>query len=448
MTGASERAEPRLSGMLNTGVAAPARRPAVSLEPLHRAVARIEARWPDAGPPDEKDRERLVRKMKMRLELDEWQGCRLSFVAAAAHALFDPERRSRSDLSNLRDFYYRETAVSDRAPLLSAMLMVFVDSFDPGAAHTDAIAAALREARSRIPARGRRLVEAVPELLDPEKVADTLAQRMRGVGNPYEILRGLGVKAPHAPGLMDHVHLRYVDLVAPDLGQDTTADGLLTWLRPEGLSARRTGAAEAITALLRPWLRRDPGPDRLTFLTHRLVDMYGDPRRMSGAPWHNVGAAERAVFLRWLTGENLRLLFDVISDTNESHMWAERRRFYLSLHEQKRIDALWVAFAPAAARRARQIMADSGHGTAMEFGRQVSKASGRSNTSLLIAKIGSKILVDGSHSYKVHMFGADDPNAPKLFEKTYDCERIRWSLDERNKTSHHGGWQNWVLMRI
>jgi hypothetical protein len=175
--------------------------------------------------------------------------------------------------------------------------------------------------------------------------------------------------------------------------------------------------------------------------------MYGDPRRSTGDPWFRVGAAERAVFLRWLTGENLRLLFDAITDTNDSHMWTARREFYLGLHQQKRIDAVWVAFAPSGAREARRILEATGHGKGLDFGRQVAGGS-RANTSLLIAKIGRKIVVDGSHSYKVHVFDEDDPKAPKLYQPLYDCEQIRLRTPERQRKSHNGDWQHWVLMRI
>lgn len=437
----------KLSTLLSEGAGATKRPRNTDLTPLRAAVARIEARWPDQGTPEPQDPEALVQDMRHRLAHDAWDGCSVSHVCAAARALFDQERRNRSDLDALRRFYYRETEQCDRPTLLNAMLAAYLDSFEPGASHTHAIAESLRKAEGRPSGRSARLLTALPQLLDPGAAVEAVTDHLVGSERPYETLVALGLQSPHAPGLMDHAHLCFVERLAPRLADGDEANRLLDWLCPKGKLARRSGAADAITAILHPWVRQDPAAQRLSQLTHRLVDMYGDPRRVAGDPWHNVGDAERAVFLRWLTGENLRLLFDAITDTNDSHMWAERREFYLGLHQQKRIDAAWVAFAPAGARQARAILANAGHGGGMEFGRQTA-GGGRKNTSLLIARIGSKIVVDGSHSYKVHVFQQDDPRAPKLFQQSYDCEKIRYSLPESRKKSHHGAWQNWVEMRI
>lgn len=124
-------------------------------------------------------------------------------------------------------------------------------------------------------------------------------------------------------------------------------------------------------------------------------------------------------------------------------MWAPRRKFWLGLHDQKRIDAAWVAFSKEGVEFARRKGADNRF---LRFGRQEAGGS-RTNTSLLILKIGNKIVVEGSHSYKVHVFKDDHPKAPKLYEGRYDCEHIRllpgsWSV------AHNGDWQGRVLEHI
>lgn len=420
---------------------------AVDLEKLRLAVSRIETRWPDHKARDEKDREALVQTMEKHRNSGDWTGCKLSLVCAAAHALFDTERRERPDLAALRQFYFDECAITDRGALLNAMLTAYIDSFSPRAEHTEKIGKALTSAKKPLPWRAAQLVNSIPGILDPAKAVGAVVREMVAAPNPYEHLVKLGLRQPHAPGLMDHAHIGFIEKISDKLHVREEADRLLAWLKPDGKPVRSSGAAEALTALLRPWIGKDPDAERQSDLTRRLVDMYGDPRRSTGDPWFRVGAEERAVFLRWLTGENLRLLFDAITDTNDSHMWAERREFYLGLHRQKRIDNVWIAFAPSGAREARRILASTGHGKGMDFGRQVAGGS-RSNTSLLIAKIGRKIVVDGSHSYKVHVFDEDDPKAPKFFQPMYDCEKIRLRTPERLKKSHHSGWQQWVLMRI
>jgi len=417
------------------------------LASIRRGAASIAARWPDHGAPPSTDPASLLRKMSHRVARGDWAGCRLGAVCDAARLAFAPDWRDDPEHAALRAFLVQEAAVSTRVPLVSSLFLAYLESFEPSGRHTRDLAAALSAAQAPLPSRVRGLVSHIPELLDPARAVDAVARCMLDMEEPYEGLRELGFASPHAPGLMDHAHLRYIDCLGPRLSDQETAGRLLSWLGPQKASVRRSGAAEAITALLQPWVDREPSEARQSYLTRKLVDMYGDPRRSTGDPWHRVGPAERALFLRWLTGENLRLLFDAITDTNDSHMWEARRQFYLGLHEEKRIDAAWVAFAPAGARRARRILEESGHGQSMTFGEQVAGGT-RANTSLLIARIGNKIVVDGSHNYKVHVFPADHPAAPHLFEKTYDCEAIRLSAPRASAKSHNGDWQSWVRMRI
>ena len=177
-----------------------------------------------------------------------------------------------------------------------------------------------------------------------------------------------------------------------------------------------------------------------------LVSLYGDPRIKRGGAWHGVPDAAMAVIMRWLTGENIRLLFDVVSKTNPSHMWPERKRFYLDLHRQGRISAAWVAFDDSGASEARRQMAKAGERDRLAYGRQMAGGS-RKGTSLLILQIGQRIVVEGSHNYKVHVFKPGDPNAPPLYLRSYDCERIRLAPGVAARM-HNGDWQSWVLERI
>lgn len=58
-----------------------------------------------------------------------------------------------------------------------------------------------------------------------------------------------------------------------------------------------------------------------------------------------------AILMRWLTGENIRFFLDVVSAVETSHMWEPRRKFWLSLYNQERIDAAWVAFSAGGVKR-------------------------------------------------------------------------------------------------
>lgn len=416
-----------------------------ALNSLVSRAERIMSRWPDviANPP-EKDRERLVAIVRERYERDDWEGTRLSLMTSAARALFDKDRRDRHDLADLRDFYYRETKASTRAGFLGGMFSVYMESFEAASDHTQQLATALADAVEHLGARWRKLLDAVPDMLSPAVVANAVARKMIAMDHPWSGLQQLGIRSPHAPGLMNAAHLAYVTRIEPHLNTRGEMERLVSWLKPDTQQAKTTGAGEAIAALLGHWKNRSPSPDDLRYLTESIVGIYGDPRVQRGGVWSAVPDDRMAVILRWLTGENIRFFLDVVSEVEDSHMWEPRRRFWLGLHERSRIEAAWVAFSDSAEREAKRRGAGS-KGT-LKFGLQTA-GGGRANTSLLVLKIGRKIVIEGSHSYKVHIFDESNQRAPKLYQPRYDCEAIRFIPGSKAK-SHNGDWQSWVLEHI
>lgn len=412
---------------------------------LRSAVERVHARWPEiiADPP-ETDRERLVAEMARRLRDDHWEGATLRLATAAARALFDQERRAKATLGSLRDFYYAETRASTNPSFLGAMFSVYLDSYEPGAPHTRALAQSLGGAKAGLGAHAG-LIRHLPDLLDPARAPDVVAARMMTMRDPWSELKAIGMPAPHAPGLMDHAHLAYVRRLEPGLSGRTERNRLFAWLRPDGHTARASGASEAITALLKPFEARDPSTEDATHLTEMLVGCYGDPRINPGGAWSGVPRSRLDTLLRWLTRRDISFFLDIVSRVEVSPMWEERRTFWLGLHEQGRIDAAWVALSGAGVKLARKLVAQS-PGLSNAFGEQTA-GGGRSNTSLLILQVGNRIIVEGSHSYKVHIFSASQRTTPRLYQPTYDCEQIRL-IPGSEARAHQGGWQNWVEERI
>jgi EH_Signature domain len=411
---------------------------------LAAAARRILSRWPDVvADPPEHDRERLVTEMLRRLSTGDWKGARMSFVTSAARALFDAERRSRPALEPLRRFYCGEIEASDSRTFLAAMMSVYLGSYDPGATHTVALARSLAKVRQRLDTRSRLLVDEVPAVLDPHKGAVALGSLMSQMDDPWQGLRDLHLLSPHAPGIMDFAHIAFVDRLAPRLDQPAEIDRLLRWLKPDGHEPRASGAGEAIEALLMPWRDRDPSPHMQHDLITRVVGYYGDPRvRGHAGAWSSVSDELLTILLRWLTGANIRFFLEVVSAVEDSHMWAPREKFWLTLYNQKRIDAAWVAFSDAGAALARR---KAGNRT-IPFGRQTAGGN-RSGTCLLILKIGEKIVVEGSSNYKIHIFDERNPRAPKLYQHSYDCDAIR-RISGAQAKMHLGHWEGWVLERI
>jgi hypothetical protein len=419
-----------------------------AINTLASRAERILNRWPDvvANPP-EKDREALVQVMKAWLEANDWTNARLSFVTSAARALFeDMERCERAELALLRRFYFDEIRASTSQGFLGALFSIYMSSFVEGAKHTRELADALATARARLGARWQQLIETVPEILDPQIAASALASRMSGMAAPWTGLKEMGIRNPHAPGIMNAAHLAYINQIEPRLGSRLEVERLLDWLKPEGVEAKRTGAGEALSAILGHWTRSDPPQDYLGYLTESLVGMYGDPRVQKGGVWSAVPEVRMAVILRWLTGENIRFFLDVVSAVEDSHMWEPRRKFWLGLHTKGRIDAAWVALSDKGVLEARRRSAAPGQRGTLSYATQVAGGS-RANTSLLILKIGRKIVVEGSHNYRVHIFDMSNARAPKLYDQRYDCDAIR-DIPGALAKSHQGYWEGWVLEQI
>ena len=380
--------------------------------------------------------------MLRRVQRDDWEGATLASVTRAGRVAFEAEFRERRDLRPLRDFYVREIEASTSQAFLGALMSVYLGSYEPGGRHTRDLAAALYGSRERLGRRWSGLLQNVQFLFDSRNAARKLGAAMRDMSDPWSGLVEWGFHDPHASGLLHHAHLAYVDAMKPALRTEPGVRRMLGWLAPTGTQARVTGVKEAIEALLTPWRSREPTARIRDQLTEGLVASYGDPRVRRGGVWPQVNSDCRDVLLRWLTGANIQFFLDVVSEVETSHMWQPRREFWWDLYERGQIDAAWVAFSPNAARTARRLAEGAEKPGHLAYGEQTAGGS-RRHTSLLILKIGHCIVVEGSHSYKVHVFKDSDRRAPRLFEKQYDCERIRLAPGHREQ-AHHVGWQERV----
>jgi len=415
---------------------------------LLTAAQKVRDRWPDVDvPKNEREREALALKLRYKVEGDAWDKTRLSFVIAAASAVFDPERRDRPDLSKTRDFLYSEVGASTSETFLSGLLRAYLESYLPNGAHTVSLATALRKAIPRMSAAGRLLLERVPELMDPKTGPDQLAVRISKMSDPYAELIQLGVRNPHGAGFMDIAHLSLTGLIRPHLGERNLIDWYIKWLRPPGKEeARNAGAERALEALIHPWVDKNPEDNLRSYLVETLIELYGDPRIRSGGVWGGIGERYLSIIHRWLTREDMRFFTGVVDAVQKDNMWIKRRDFWLKLYEEGRIDAAWAALSSEGFEYARErLMRQDAKNAYTRVGYQ----RARQNTSLLILKVGNKIMVDGCHIYRTHVFDIADPMAPKLFQEGYDCEQIRYASDDRDgivAKSHSSidSWGRWV----
>lgn len=420
--------------------------PTVDMDLLVSACNRVRRRWPLDGVSRERDPEAIAEHLRRRVANNDWRGATVAELLRSARVVFASDYRTRENLRGVRKFLYDEMRVATRLSLRGGMLSVYLASFVPNAGHTTRFAGALAAAPGDFGARWKQLLEALPEILSPKSAHRSIGTRMTRMDDPWRELRAMGLDDPHAPGLMEHAQAAYLEQMAGRLRQREGIDHVVRWLKPEGRDARRSGAAQALQAILSPWLRREPTDDLRQHLVDQLVGLYGDPRTAQGTAWDAVRPEHRELIHRWLTGENIRFFLDAVSAVEDNHMWAPRREFWLGLYEEGRIDAAWVAFSPAASRWATDRAVSRGERSAFVFGEQTA-GGGRRNTSLLLLKIGNCIVVEGSHSYKVHLFRSSNSAAPRLFRPKYDCEGIRF-LPGSETVVHNSGWQPNVLEKL
>ena len=419
----------------------PVPRPAFpDLMPLASAKKRVMDRWPDVvAKPPERDHERLLTQFKSTLENDAWHDVKLTFVLRVGHVAFDTKFRGRADLQPVLDFFMEELAATQHATFVNGMMSIYLSSFEPGAGHSLRFAERLVKKQDVLNARWKKVLEALPALFDAGRAHNVIANALLAKDAPYEYLEGLGFPNPLSGGLIDHAHIQYVSALKPQLHTRAVIEKLFHWIRPKPGMVRTSGSTAVIEAVLSPWTSAQPSDEIQQLILDNLIAAYNDPRTNRGQ-WAGVSEESMNVVFRWLTREDMRFFTGVVDATQNNHMWPPRRDFWLQLYDEKRIDQAWVAFCPSAERYARSHLIKSGAGSQRRFGRQTS----RPDTSLLIMKIGNKIVVDGCHSYKTHIFDEKDTAAPRLFEWDYDCNNImRRSLTSKSHSSIPA-WKEWV----
>lgn len=417
------------------------------LDQIRRSVERILTRWPDViRTPEDSDREKLAMNMLARVSDWQWSDITTQRVISAAVAVFDEQRRARDDLYPVREFYLSEIATRERGAFLDGMVGVYIDSFTPGTDHTRHLAKALANRTADLEGRHRRLLDALPALFRPDTAPLQLAQVMREADDAYATLKAIGLNSPHISGLAKVAQATFFDRLAPDLGKAEARKKLFNWLTPENGPVLQSGAGGAVEALLSVWRDRTP-PDALrNELSEAIVGAWNDPRLHSGGIWSGFDPALKAVLLRWLTHQDMKLFCNIVTATQNSHMWPPRRDFWLELFDDGMINEAWVALGSDALRYAQQNLMRGGNATmGRRFGRQLDRGE---STSLLIMRIGNKIVVDGCHSYKTHIFRADDKRAPKLYQRVYHCDDIMRGSQKSKPHNSIDSWSEWVLQHV
>lgn len=416
---------------------------------LIAAKKRVLDRWPDIVPdPPERDHEAIILQMLALLDSNRWEDVKMSFVLRALKVAFGPNFRNREDVAPIIDFAFAELEATTQSTFLNAMVAIYLSSYEQKADHSLDLGTKITAKRDLLSGKWRAIEDTYPTLFDASRAHDDIAASMVDMDEPWQGLKANGFPNPHATGLMDHVHAAYVDRIRPNLNMESWLDVLFKWLNPEPGKRKTSGSIEVIEAVLGHWVRKTASDQTRQAVTEHLINQYNDPRT-NRSLWVGVSEDYMNVIFSWLTREDLRFFTSVVDATQKDPQWQPRKKFWLQLYDEGLIEQAWVAFCPSAERYARTHLIRSGYADNVRRFAKQSKGGTRSDTSILIMKIGSKIVVDGCHNYRTHIFNIDDPVAPKLFRREYDCDADVMDLAPWSK-AHNSipAWSQWVRESI
>lgn len=426
--------------------------------PIESATKRVAQKWPYITVrTTETDWRKIAAELRRRISEEDWKKVRVTEIVGYARILFSPICGSEPEVAPLQEFLIEELSHSEQASLVNGMADVYYESYAKDSAILKNFGAALYRRSELLNSRWSLALASFPSVFNVGKAHIDIAEAMAKMDLPHEELPHLGIVTPFEGGLMEHAHQVFIQMLAPQLSNRDGVEKLFNWIRPAPGVVRQAGSIAIVTALLSHWTTRDPSDELRELIVENLIATYRDPRVDTGQ-WQGVDKALMNIMYRWLTKADMYFFTGVVDDTpfEGKHMWPPRRDFWLSLYDQKKVAHAWVAFCDGASRMALSKIRTRNQ-TDTRFGRQQS-TTGYGSTSLLIMKIGNKIVVDGCHSYKTHIFNEDDLGAPHFpwdEAASYDNRRMIYDAYEvriRSKTSYRhypqDSWERNVLWAL
>ena len=414
---------------------------------LNRAVERIEAAFPgvEKRPPD--DVPVILAKVEAALRASDWVGVSSGDVSVAVFSHIE----GRAFLSTeLHDFIVRELEATSNATLIDAMCRGYLASWVAGSKKTRRLAAQLVAKSQLLPTRWKNLFTRCPDFLDADNGCTGVGAGMLEANSPCSWLKQMGLPSPYDEGFMRQAHLEFLRQT-PDPKSARNVDKLITWVSPPGQpELLDTRAVEVVVKILSPWVSAECPAALREHCVDRLLRRFGDPRKENHAFWAEAGEAHMRVMLKWLAGKSMEAIFEIVTDTergtDQGHQWAKRKRFWMGIYDQGRIDEAWVALGSAAIPHAKSLFSRTGDPAFLGFGRQ----AGRNDTCLLIMKLGNKTIVEGSHSFRVHVFPSASRPTPILYAEQYNIDDILLPNPHADARMHDTGgkWMKWVKRRI
>lgn len=416
-------------------------------EPVRLALeaANVKQRFGDRPPVTPAALDALVLRLTQAVRNWQWTALTDGEISQVVHAWAARVIRVSADVDA---FLLRELGGCTRLSLLGALCEGFVAGWTVQEARTRELGRIIQNRAAWLPKAWQSVFRAIPESLDVESGALRFGQWLAQQPDPYQAALARGVIAPHGTGFMAAVHVAWLNAL-PEPTEEPTIRRMFAWLHPAGAPALEGDRATATVArLLAPWYARMPSKAIRTLLLDTLLRHYGDPRRDNAHFWARVGEDGKRVVLRWLAGQRMEAFLEVVSRSEEKQeagsQWPVRRRFWMGLYDEGRIDEAWPSFGGDAAVIADSLARTTGDPAYAAYGRQIK----RKDTSLLFMRIGKFIVVEGSHNFRVHVFRQDSPESPRLYESEYDTYDFMLPDHHKDARRHIGNWTNWVRGKI
>ncbi|MCX5568170.1 MULTISPECIES: EH signature domain-containing protein [Kaistia] len=414
-------------------------------ERLVKAAERIRQRFGDRRPVKPDALDVLVDRLTQAIRQWDWSRLTEGEIAQVVRAWASRLVRVAADVE---DFLLRELGRSTRRSLLGALCDGYFIGWVTQNARTAELAHIIQDRAAWLPKSWQIVFRATPESLDTNEGAVRLGRWLAVQSAPYRAVIERGIVTPHGPGFMSEVHGAWLAAL-PEPRDETTIRRMLAWIHPPGVPKLEGDRATAVVArLLRPWANTMPPKPLRTLLLDELIRNRGDPRRENEHFWAQVGEDGKRTMLRWLAGQRMEAFLDVVSRSEEKleagDQWPARRRFWMGLYEEGRIDEAWPSYGTDAQAIADQLARTTGDLTYSAYGRQLS----RKNTSLLIMRVGPHIVVEGSHNFRVHVFHHRENMPLALYQLRYDVDNFMLPDPHPDARRHVGNWMNWVREKI
>lgn|GEM_PF-2235052 len=389
----------------------------------------------------------VLRKVEAAWRKKDWAGVTIGDISACIQAIY---RGDHAVSAGLRQFLDAELAVTTRQELAGALVPVYFELWSEGSDRTMRLRDLIIAKATHLPVRWKSLFQACPEFLATNGATRAVGTRMVEAARPYDWLKTIGLPDPHGPGFMVEAHRAFLDQCpGPRSGNQLTK--LLEWAAPQGaarLDDRRTAAV--LDHILSPWVAETCPAAYRDDCARRLVDLFGDPRRDRSALWSLVREDRLRVLIRWLARQSMETIFEVVTESEKtsgfSQQWADRRRFWTQIYDLGLIDEACIVLGGSAVEIAKRMAKERSDPVFLNFARQVGNK--RDDTCLLIMRIGEKVVVEGSHNFRVHFFPNPTQKMPELYQDSYDLDDILLPRWHRDAQAHLGDWQTPVQRRL